>query len=179
MIIQQAAPKDGEEIFSILQRCKDHLIDQDIYQWDDQYPDLHHIKSDINKGSLRKICINDKIAGIISFDEYQEPQYSSVKWSLSNAPVVIHRLAVDPMLQGMGVASRLVAFCEYRAADLKYKSIRLDVYSGNKSVVEFYMRRGYKEVGEVFFPKRKLPFLCMEKPVETFESCNPLVLQWD
>jgi ribosomal protein S18 acetylase RimI-like enzyme len=41
----------------------------------------------------------------------------------------------------------------------------LDVYTGNERAVRLYERRGYTVAGQVFFPRRELPFYCMEKTV--------------
>lgn len=166
MIIEQATYEDVEKIFSLLRRCKDYLIGQRIYQWDSEYPSIDNIESDISRSALRKCSINGSITGIVSYDEFQESQYSAVKWMLTKEPVVvIHRLAVDPLHQGKGLATKLMDFAERSATRQKYQSIRLDAYSGNSMVVRFYSRRGYKRVGQVFFPRRDLPFLCMEKRV--------------
>ena len=77
--------------------------------------------------------------------------------------IVIHRLAVTPEFQGAGLAKRLMSFAEISAAKAGYATIRLDAYSGNEAVVGFYTRRGYKKAGEIFFPRRELPFVCMER----------------
>jgi len=54
-------------------------------------------------------------------------------------------------------------FAEKRAADNGYSSIRLDAYSGNAIALQLYERNGYRKRGEVFFPRRELPFICYEK----------------
>jgi ribosomal protein S18 acetylase RimI-like enzyme len=164
MDINQAENKDKEEIFALLVRCKNRLIEQKIYQWDSEYPSIDYIDCDISKGSLNKLSINGKIAGVISFDDFQESQYFSVSWKLPMEPVVvIHRLAVDPEFQGCGFAKQLMNFAEISAAEAGYATIRLDAYSGNQAVVGFYARRGYTKAGEIFFPRRDLPFVCMER----------------
>ena len=164
MDIERATNEDKEEIFALMVRCKNRLIEQKIYQWDLEYPSINYIDRDISKGSLRKLSINGKLAGVISFDDFQEPQYSSVNWRLTMAPIiVIHRLAVTPEFQGAGLAKRLMSFAEISAAKAGYATIRLDAYSGNEAVVGFYTRRGYKKAGEIFFPRRELPFVCMER----------------
>lgn len=70
---------------------------------------------------------------------------------------------MSPEFQGAGLGTQLMNFAEISAAESGYASIRLDAYSGNNMVVGFYARRGYKKVGEIFFPRRELPFVCMER----------------
>ncbi|WP_173049782.1 hypothetical protein [Nitrospira sp. KM1] len=40
--------------------------------------------------------------------------------------------------------------------------VRLDAYSGNPQALTLYRRRGYREAGQVTFPRRALPFICFE-----------------
>lgn len=56
-------------------------------------------------------------------------------------------------------------FAENFAHENNYSSIRLNAYSQNKRVVEFYKKRKYFIRGNVKFPGREYPFHCMEKVV--------------
>ena len=76
---------------------------------------------------------------------------------------VIHRLAVHPDFQRKGIARNLMDFAEAHAKNNSFTSIRLDAYTGNKRVLQFYENRGYIKRGEVKFKGRSLPFACMEK----------------
>ncbi|MMZ70294.1 putative acetyltransferase [compost metagenome] len=68
-----------------------------------------------------------------------------------------------PKYQGRGIALKLMNFVDESCKQAQYTSIRLDVYSGNQRAVEFYKKLGYAIRGEVTFPRRELPFFCMEK----------------
>lgn len=80
---------------------------------------------------------------------------------------MIHRLVVDPKYQGKGYARRLMDFAEKFAKENNYSSIRLDAYSQNKRVIDFYEKRQYFIRGNVNFPEREYPFHCMEKEIIT------------
>ena len=54
-------------------------------------------------------------------------------------------------------------FAERFAIENEYATIRLDAYSGNQRAIKFYEQQSYKKTGQVFFPKRTLPFYCYEK----------------
>jgi ribosomal protein S18 acetylase RimI-like enzyme len=164
MSIELATDKDIEGIYDLLLKCRDRLIEQEIHQWDEEYPSIEYINLDVSTGSLRKLTQGRQIVGVVSFDDSQEPQYAEVPWKLTERPiVVIHRLAVLPEYQGNGFAGELMNYAERSAFELQFSSIRLDAYSGNSQVVQFYERRGYKRAGEVYFPRRELPFICMER----------------
>lgn len=166
MNIEFAQKNDVTAVFQILSRCKDNLIKQGIFQWNDQYPDLEHVKNDIKTNSLYKLTHNGQLLGVISFNDFQELEYKTVNWQIKNKPIaVIHRLAVDPLFQGKGYAKKLLAFSQELIEESGFKAIRLDAYSGNKVLLGFYQKLGYKKAGEIFFPNIDLPFICMEKEI--------------
>lgn len=166
MNIKFAEKNDVKAVFALLSRCKDNLIEQGIFQWDAEYPNLVYVQNDITKGTLAKLTNSDQLVGVISFDDFQEPEYKAVNWQINCESIaVIHRLAVDPLFQGKGFAKKLLNFAEKSISESGFQAIRLDAYSGNEMVLGVYEKLGYKRVGEIFFPSRSLPFICMEKSI--------------
>jgi len=103
--------------------------------------------------------------GAVCLDRNQPPEYGPVNWSGVGRVSVIHRLCVDPAHQGRGIARRLLDFVEAEARRSGSVWVRLDAYSGNPRAIRMYGRRGYRNVGEIWFPRRELPFYCFEKAV--------------
>lgn len=166
MKIEFAAKQDLAGVFALLSRCKEDLIDQGIFQWGADYPKSDSVDKDITNGSLVKISDHSQLAGVITFDDIQDPEYETVNWNISCESIaVIHRLAVDPLFQGKGFAKRLMNFAEKTLIDSGFQAIRLDAYSGNEMLLRFYNKLGYQDVGEIHFPSRSLPFICMEKSI--------------
>lgn len=164
MIIEKANPKQLNGIFEIFVECKRSLEKENIFQWTEQYPALHHIADDIQNGFLYSMNNEGKSLGVIHISNIEEPEYKTVVWSDSNGTcLVIHRLAVHPENQKQGLAGNLMDFAENVAIESGYTSIRLDVYSGNERALRFYENRGYQKRGEVNFSGRELPFFCYEK----------------
>ena len=109
-----------------------------------------------------------EIIGAINISEEQEPEYETINWEFDNSKVlVIHRLVIDPKYQGKGYARKLMDFAEKFGKGNNYSSIRLDAFSQNKRVIEFYEKRKYFIRGNVNFPEREYPFHCMEKAIIT------------
>ncbi len=168
MSIELATKHDVKAVFTLLSRCKDYLIEQGIFQWNAEYPNLEYVKNDIAKGSLIKLTNDDQLLGIVSFDDFQEPEYRTVNWQINGESIaVIHRLAVDPQFQGRGIATILMNFAEKSISEAGFQAIRLDAYSGNEMVLGFYNKLEYKMIGEINFPRISLPFICMEKSSKT------------
>ena len=93
-----------------------------------------------------------------------DEEYIPVKWLTPNKNnIYIHRLAIHPNLQGKGYAQQLMDFAEQFAIENNYSSIRLDTFSQNKRNQKFYELRGYKRLGDIYFPKQsEFPFHCYE-----------------
>jgi predicted amidohydrolase/predicted GNAT family acetyltransferase len=157
---------DLEKLFQIYLNAKINLENNGIYQWTDNYPTISILENDLRKGALYILKSNEKIIGAINISEEQETEYELVKWEFDSSKVlVIHRLVVDPKYQKKGYAQKLMDFAENFAKENNYSSIRLDVYSQNVSVIEFYKKRNYFIRGNVNFPERDYSFHCMEKEI--------------
>ena len=54
-------------------------------------------------------------------------------------------------------------FAENHARKHNFESVRLDTFSKNKRNQKFYESRGYKRLGDIYFPKQsEAPFHCYE-----------------
>jgi ribosomal protein S18 acetylase RimI-like enzyme len=168
MLIEYADISDLEEILAIYQRCKTILEAEGIWQWYEGYPNITVLQGDFEAGELFKCVVDGRIIAVLVLTERQEKEYETVKWRQPEAKsLVVKRLAVEPDFQNRGIATELMKFAEDYAVKNGYTSIRLDAYSGNKTALGFYINRDYHEVGEVFFPKRQLPFKCFEKELRS------------
>lgn len=155
---------DLEVLFQIYRNAKNELERNGVFQWTDNYPNKAIIESELKKGMLYTLQNGNEIIGAINISEEQETEYQTIDWKCSNTKVlVIHRLVINPIHQNKGYAKQLMDFAENYANENKYISIRLDAYSKNKRVLNFYKNRNYVIRGEVYFPERKHAFHCMEK----------------
>jgi ribosomal protein S18 acetylase RimI-like enzyme len=168
MPIEYAGISDLERILAIYQRCKTRLEAEGIKQWYEGYPNITVLRGDVDSGELFKYVVDGRIVAVLVLTEKQEKEYETVKWQQPEAKsLVVKRLAVEPDFQNRGIATELMKFAEDYAAGNGYTAIRLDAYSGNEAALNFYIDRDYHEVGEVFFPKRQLPFKCFEKELRS------------
>ncbi|MHA7966793.1 GNAT family N-acetyltransferase [Paenibacillus sp. CAU 1782] len=166
MGVQIIRPDETEltSIFELLQECRAHLEAQGIKQWDDIYPNMTDVEADFRSGSIYITKVDGEVTGVVSFDDHGYKEYEAIGWKSENAKhAILHRLSVRPRYQGRGIAQSLIKFVHNQCLDMGYGSIRLDVYSGNEMAFQFYKKLGYELRGEVTFPRRPLPFYCMEK----------------
>ena len=157
---------DLEKLFQIYLNGKIDLENNGIYQWTDNYPTISIIEDDLKKDVLYTLKNNEEIIGAINISEEQETAYDSIKWEFDSSKIlVIHRLVIDPKHQKKGYAQKLMDFAEEFAKENNYTSIRLDAYSQNFRVIEFYKKRNYVIRGNVNFQERENEFYCMEKEI--------------
>jgi ribosomal protein S18 acetylase RimI-like enzyme len=162
-IIRPARIDELDGLLDVVRATIRHMESQGIYQWDDIYPDRATLQKDVEKQHMHVIEIDGLIAGMVSINNEQSPEYRTVPWQYPGRVLVVHRLAIAPEHQRKKLASQLMDFAEREAADKKYESIRLDAFVPNLAATAFYERRGYREAGTVLF--RKGPFLCYEKAI--------------
>lgn len=155
---------DIEYILSITAACVKKMSDNGIYQWNDHYPNRLAFETDVNREELYVIESGQSIIGCIAISTLMDKEYENVKWLTDNTNnIYIHRLAIHPDYQSKGYARQLMDYAERFAIENKYTSIRLDTFSQNKKNQLFYELRGYKKLGDIYFPKQsEFPFYCYE-----------------
>ncbi|MBN4077565.1 GNAT family N-acetyltransferase [bacterium AH-315-C20] len=164
MTIVPASKEEINTIFELLRACGQHMIDNGLFQWNEEYPTLQHVQGDFARGSLYCYKVENEIAAVISMDDKQSPEYKEIVWKhLQDRVFVVHRLAVLPTYQKRGIAKELMDFAEKHARSNGYESIRLDAYSANERALNIYRNRGYSYRGDIYFALRDLPFFCFEK----------------
>ena len=105
-----------------------------------------------------------EIIGCIVVSEKQDQEYQSVRWLKNNdSCIYIHRLAVNPAHQNLGIGNKLMEYAENYARKKQLNSVRLDTFSKNLKNQKFYEKRGYIKLESIYFPlQSKFPFYCYE-----------------
>ncbi len=165
IMIKKASKQDLDQLLTVVKSCGKNLIDQGIFQWNEEYPKREDLLEDIELQELWKLEDKNSIIGLIVLTENEDAEYQDVKWLTKNHKnLYIHRLAVDPKFQGKGYAQKLMDFAEKYARENGYNSIRLDTFSENKRNLKFYEQRNYVKLESIYFPKQSaFPFYCYEK----------------
>jgi len=165
MTIRKSSKKDLEQLYAITKSCAKELIKKGIFQWSELYPSKEVLQNDIDLGQIWKLVVQKKCIGIIVLTEIEDKEYHPVKWlTINSKNLYIHRLAILPSFQGKGYAKKLMDFAEDYALENNYNSIRLDTFSKNKRNQNFYEKRNYKRLENIYFENQsKFPFYCYEK----------------
>ena len=162
-MIRKATILDLNSIMQITKACAKHMINQQIYQWNEYYPNRNAFKNDVQRSELYVYMQNNICMGCIVITTIKDVEYIPIEWLTKDKNIYIHRLAVHPKYQGKGIAQQMMTFAENYAKINGYLSVRLDTFSQNQRNQKFYETRGYKRLGNIYFPKQsKHPFYCYE-----------------
>ena len=111
-MIRKATFDDIDVILGITKACATYMIDQGIYQWNDQYPNRKTFENDVKRSELYLVEHNKKVVGCIVLTPVKDDEYVPIQWFTKDHNIYIHRLAVHPTFQGQGVAQQLMTFAE-------------------------------------------------------------------
>ena len=167
MIIRKANTADLGNIMLMYKSCVKGMLENDIDQWDDTYPNSEIILADIKMRTYFVAELEGEIIGGINIDENQDKTYLTIDWAdKTNQFLVVHRLAVVEEKWGDGIGKELMLFVEEVVVEEGYQSIRLDTYSGNPKAMDFYRRLGYTELGTIDLKPDKDKYYCFEKIIK-------------
>lgn len=163
-MIRKGKIEDIKSIMNLTKACAKAMIAKGIYQWNAHYPNSSAFKKDVERNELYVLETDSDISGTIVISTLMDEEYKPIEWLTKNDNnLYIHRLAIHPKFQGKGYAQQLMDFAENYAIENNYSSIRLDTFSQNKRNQKFYELRGYKRLGDIYFPKQsEYPFHCYE-----------------
>lgn len=164
-MIRLATIQDLREIKSLTEACALALQQRNIFQWNENYPSREKLLMDISRRELYVYEENNTIVGIVVLTSQMDKEYLPIRWLINNKNnLYVHRLATFPEVWGSGYGRKLMDFAESFARSNGYSSVRLDTFSQNNRNQKFYEKRGYKKVGDIFFPyKSEYPFYCYER----------------
>mgnify|MGYP000023410311 FL=1 len=164
-MIRKASLDDLQRIIEITQACANLMISKNIFQWNEFYPRIQTFEEDVNNQTLYVIENNLKVIGCLVISDYMDEFYKKAKWlTTSDKNIYLHRLAVHPDYQGKGFAKKLMNYAFDFALENKFKSIRLDTFSGNPQNNIFYQKLKFKQLDKIYFRDQSdKPFYCYEK----------------
>jgi len=170
-MIRLAKLSEIEEIIAITRACATKMISENIYQWNEHYPNYQAFQKDVEREELYVLTnegSNDEageiVMGCITISSEKDTEYDAVDWLTEDGfQIYIHRVAIHPTFQHKGHAKQLMDYAESLAKKQGAISIRLDTFSANTRNQRFYENRNYKRLGDIYFPRQSdLCFYCYE-----------------
>ena len=162
MEFRPATIGDLDALVSLYGAATQDMREKGIDQWDEYYPDREILTEDAESGDMTLGLLDGELACAYVVNREYEPEYELGAWEHTGGDFcVLHRLCVNPELQGRGLARQAMARMEKNALERGFDSVRLDVFSQNLHARRLYEKLGYRRTGEVRF--RKGIFYLMEK----------------
>lgn len=166
MDIRKAESSDIKDIMTIVKKVVPLMRASGNYQWSDDYPNPEVFQEDIDKDQLWLGIMDSKVVSVIAITNEQSPEYSDVGWDLNEDALVTHRLAVDPDLQGAGLARTMMNYAEKLAKERGIHVLRVDTNSENKATQALFPKLGYEYSGIISLRKNPdLRYFCYEKRI--------------
>jgi ribosomal protein S18 acetylase RimI-like enzyme len=164
MRVRPGKIEDVVAVMALVRRVVPLMRASGNLQWDDEYPNAGVFERDVELAQLWVAEIEGAVAGVAAITTDQEPEYAHVGWDITEAAVVVHRLAVDPAFRGQGVAAALIIEAESVARERGIRVLRVDTNSHNEATQRLFPKLGYTFAGEIGLGFRPgLRFLCYEK----------------
>lgn len=152
------------QILDLNSKIIEYMTSRGFSHWSERYPTEAIYRRDIIRNSQYVYLIDNIVRGIVSYDIQHHEYFDTIDWNSKNKfAYFVHRLAVDPKFQGLGIANKLMEFSEINAKNDGIDSIRLGAFKGYSEVVGFYKKRGYEVKGEILFDVSDTSFYGMEK----------------
>ncbi|AEB76384.1 GNAT family N-acetyltransferase [Clostridium botulinum] len=153
MEFRKAIKTDINNIMKIIKQAQDYFKEQGIDQWQNNYPNVETISSDIaNKESYVLLKDNNIVAtAAVSFSK--ETTYDSIydgEWISNSEYVVVHRIAVDNNYKGLGLSSEIIKNVEKLCLSQNVHSIKIDTHEENLSMQKLLKKNKFQYCGVIY-----------------------------
>lgn len=163
LLFRKAGEGDIAEISALLKKAVDRMLAEGKHQWDENYPNEVHVRSDIEKGVGYVLEDKGKAVGYAALVFSGEPAYDNIdgQWLSDGKYVVVHRLAVSQSVRGKGMGLAFMNAVEDFARSRGIRNFRIDTNFDNTAMLGLLDRLGFTYCGEIHYDKG--PRMAFEK----------------
>ncbi|MFC7345196.1 GNAT family N-acetyltransferase [Chryseobacterium zhengzhouense] len=149
---RKAETSDINAVWEIIQQSIERRRKDGSQQWQNGYPNLQTVESDVEKGFGHVLTVDGEVAVFVALIFNDEPAYSSIEgaWLTNGEFVVVHRVAVSENFAGQGLAKKLFDYIEDFTKSQNVLSIKVDTNYDNLAMLKILESKGYTYCGEVF-----------------------------
>ncbi len=151
---RKAATADTNRCWEIVRQARRRLAEGNRDQWQEEYPSLKDVESDIELGIGYVLCLDDVPVAYGAVTTTGEPAYEVIDghWISDNKPyVVLHRLCISDEAVGRGLAKQFIKTVEQWAAERDIQFFRLDTNYDNAEMLHILPSLGFEYCGEILF----------------------------
>ena len=154
---------EASQIWQILKDAIKRRKKDGSNQWQDGYPNIEVVKSDIENKIGFVLTQNDTIIGYTAVIINDEPDYINIegRWLSDQDFVVYHRVAISEEFLAKGMAKKMIKLIEQYALSKNIYSLKADTNHDNIPMMKIFEKLGYSFCGIVYI--RKSPRRAYEK----------------
>ena len=154
---------EASKVWQILKDAIKRRKEDGSNQWQDGYPNMEVIKSDIEKKIGFVLTQNNTIIGYSAVIINDEPDYINIegKWLSEQDFIVYHRVAISEEYLAKGMAKKMMKLIEQYALSKDIYSLKADTNHDNIPMMKIFEKLGYTFCGIVYI--RKSPRRAYEK----------------
>ena len=150
MRLTKASESDLRELCGLYRRVAEDMKSRGLNQWNwGLYPTEDMIREDVERGEMHIRRKDGAIAAAVALSETMDPEYEAVSWTGGVKPCYLHRLAVDPALQGTGTGGEVLDDAVQMLRAAGRDCIRCDTNRKNERALRLYGKKGFRICGTV------------------------------
>jgi len=163
LVFRKASQPDISAIWEILQQSIERRRKDGSDQWQDGYPNLSTVESDVEKEQNYVLTQDGKIIATAAVIFNYEPTYDKIDgaWLTHGDFFVVHRVGVSDEVAGKGFATKLFQMIEEFAKEKEVFSIKIDTNFDNHAMLRILEKLDYTYCGEILV--RNSPRKAFEK----------------
>jgi RimJ/RimL family protein N-acetyltransferase len=153
MRVRPAKENDFEDIMSCVKRVKKEYFEaKGIPQWQGDYPGEKIFLEDFRAGRLFVMYMGECLIGFASIGFEADPCYEKVEngaWKKDCNYAVVHRFAINPDWQGMGMGETLMNLADKLCEMKNIGDIRADTHEQNEAMQKLLEKCGFEKIGVI------------------------------
>lgn len=148
MILRRVTIEDIQEVMQIFFQARRAQRRVGFQQWEDDYPSLEVLKSDIDNSRGYILDDDGHYAGYVAIASYDE-EYNkhSELWDVAKSYAAFHRIAISDDYRGKKISSVLFDLAELKAQQASAQFVRIDTGLKNIPMQHILSKRGYSNLG--------------------------------
>lgn len=151
MHIRLATYDDLDRLMEIFENAKAIMRSSgNLQQWNNGYPALEIVKTDIDKGHCHVLCDGDAIIGTMALIPGPDPTYTYIEgeWPDDESYYVIHRIATSA--PGRNAAKTMLDWAFEHILQEGVNVIRIDTHADNCIMHHILQKYGFTRCGVIY-----------------------------
>ena len=158
--MRRALPEDVDTVLGLHAEASGWLASKGIDQWQPTAAGnrtrdkvRESVERNVAEGTCWLAYVGDEIVGTVTVDSYADPEF----WKAEDEPgsaVYVHRMIVRRSSAGRGIGRVFLSVAEHLARQAGRRWVRLDAWSTNERLHEYYRHMGFDQVRTLRYSHR-------------------------